>query len=61
MKQTHWHQGLKCIPYLAKTLMFFSGEYGNAVLSKYPIIHSENRKLPSLDNSEQRGILAAWI
>ena len=44
-----------------KNVEVFGGEYGNAVLSKYPIVHSENRKLPRDGNSEQRGILAVWI
>ena len=39
----------------------FGGEYGNAILSKYPIIHWENRNLPRVGDSEQRGLLAAWI
>ena len=36
-------------------------QYGNAVLSRYPIVHSENRKLPRIGNSEQRGLLAVWV
>ena len=44
-----------------KNVEVYGGEYGNAVLSKYPIVHSENRKLPRDGNSEQRGILAVWI
>lgn len=44
-----------------KNIDVFGGEYGNAVLSRYPIIHSENRKLPKVGNSEQRGLLAVWI
>ncbi|MGC4006444.1 MAG: endonuclease/exonuclease/phosphatase family protein [Pirellulales bacterium] len=33
------------------------GEYGNAVLSRYPIARSENRTLPNHDHGEQRGVL----
>ena len=44
-----------------KNIAVFGGEYGNAVLSRYPIIHSENRKLPRIGNSEQRGLLAVWV
>lgn len=44
-----------------KNIDVFGGEYGNAVLSRYPIIHSENRKLPRIGNSEQRGLLAVWV
>ena len=44
-----------------KNIDVFGGEYGNAVLSRYPIIYSENRKLPKVGNSEQRGLLAVWI
>ena len=51
----------KMFSMFGKNIDVFGGEYGNAVLSKYPIIHSENRKLPNLYNSEQRGILAVWV
>lgn len=37
------------------------GKYGNAVLSKYPIISHTNHLLPNLDNGEQRGALVAEI
>ena len=44
-----------------KNIDYSGGEYGNAILSRYPIIKSENRKLPNLNNGEQRGLLAVWI
>jgi endonuclease/exonuclease/phosphatase family metal-dependent hydrolase len=37
------------------------GAYGNAVLSRFPIHGHTNQKLPRLDDSEQRGILAVEI
>ena len=51
----------KMFSIFGKNIAVFGGEYGNAVLSKYPIIHSENRKLPRIGNSEQRGLLAVWV
>ena len=44
-----------------KNIDVFGGGYGNAVLSKYPIIRSENRKLPRVNNGEPRGVLAVWV
>lgn len=40
---------------------FGGGKYGNAILSKHPIASSTNRKLPNLNNGEQRGLLGAII
>ena len=37
------------------------GEYGNAVLSKFAIIRSQNVLLPRLNGGEQRGVLQAEI
>jgi endonuclease/exonuclease/phosphatase family metal-dependent hydrolase len=37
------------------------GEYGNAVLSRWPIRRFENHKLPCFDNGEQRGVLELEI
>ncbi|MCK4998129.1 MAG: endonuclease/exonuclease/phosphatase family protein [Anaerohalosphaera sp.] len=36
-------------------------QYGNAILSKYPIIRSDNHKLANADNKEPRCALAATI
>jgi len=44
-----------------KNIDIFDGGYGNAILSKYPIIRSENRRLPRVNNGEQRGLLAVWL
>ncbi len=37
------------------------GQYGNAVLSRFPIRASQNHKLPNLDKGEQRGVLDVEI
>ncbi|WDQ15362.1 endonuclease/exonuclease/phosphatase family protein [Rhodopirellula sp. P2] len=37
------------------------GHYGNAVLSKYPIVDHRNRLLPNFDDGEQRGVLSAEL
>ncbi|WP_299092807.1 endonuclease/exonuclease/phosphatase family protein [uncultured Metabacillus sp.] len=36
-------------------------QYGTAILSKYPIISSENHLLTKIGNTEQRGLLDAMI
>ncbi|CAH0345346.1 endonuclease/exonuclease/phosphatase family protein [Bacillus sp. CECT 9360] len=36
-------------------------QYGTAILSKYPILHSENHPLTKIGNTEQRGLLEATI
>lgn len=36
-------------------------QYGTAILSKYPILHSENHPLTKIGNTEQRGLLEAAI
>jgi endonuclease/exonuclease/phosphatase family metal-dependent hydrolase len=37
------------------------GEYGNAVLSRFPITKTKNHPLPLRDNGEQRGVLEVEI
>jgi endonuclease/exonuclease/phosphatase family metal-dependent hydrolase len=37
------------------------GEYGNAVLSRFPITKTQNHRLPLRDNGEQRGALEVEI
>jgi len=44
-----------------KNIDFQGGEYGNAILSKLPILKHHNTLLPSFDAGEQRGLLAAEI
>ncbi|MCL2304434.1 MAG: endonuclease/exonuclease/phosphatase family protein [Planctomycetaceae bacterium] len=44
-----------------KTINIGSGEYGIAILSKYPITEHRITQLPRLDNQEDRGVLEATI
>lgn len=37
------------------------GHYGNAVLSRFPILRHQNHLLPNVDGSEQRGVLETEI
>jgi endonuclease/exonuclease/phosphatase family metal-dependent hydrolase len=37
------------------------GEYGNAILSRFPIVRHKNHFLPNVDESEQRGVIVAEI
>jgi len=37
------------------------GKYGNAVLSRFPIVASQNHLLPNVRNGEQRGVLDVTI
>ncbi|QEG02286.1 Endonuclease/Exonuclease/phosphatase family protein [Stieleria maiorica] len=37
------------------------GHYGNAVLSRFPILRHQNRLLPNIDDGEQRGVIEAEI
>lgn len=40
---------------------FQGGQYGNAVLSRFPIARHQNHLLPSFDDGEQRGVIQAEI
>lgn len=42
-------------------LKILGGQYGNAILSKFPILSDCNLALPSRDNGEQRGVLMAQV
>ena len=44
-----------------KNIDYQGGEYGNALLSKLPIIKHENIHLPCFDNGEQRGVLSVEL
>jgi len=44
-----------------KTISLGSGEYGIAILSKYPITEHKVTQLPQMDNQEDRGVLEATI
>lgn len=37
------------------------GDYGNAILSRFPIAEHQNHLLPNVDDGEQRGVLVAEI
>jgi endonuclease/exonuclease/phosphatase family metal-dependent hydrolase len=37
------------------------GRLGNAVISKYPIVHSVNKHLRTPEGRQQRGLLRTWI
>lgn len=37
------------------------GKYGNAVLSRFPILRSKNHALPNFDRGEQRGVLEVHL
>jgi endonuclease/exonuclease/phosphatase family metal-dependent hydrolase len=37
------------------------GHYGNALLSRFPIVRHKNHLLPNIDASEQRGVIEAEI
>lgn len=40
---------------------FGGGQYGNAILSRFPILRSENQKLPNHEMGEQRGALIVEV
>lgn len=42
-------------------ITFQGGQYGNAILSKFPIIKNKNFLLPNVDSGEQRGLLQSRI
>ena len=42
-------------------ITFQGGQYGNAILSKFPIIKNKNFLLPNVDSGEQRGLLRSQI
>ncbi len=44
-----------------KNIDFAGGYYGNAVLSRFPIVEHKNHLLPRLDNGEQRGALVVKV
>ena len=44
-----------------KTIDYLGGEYGNAILSKYPIISTQNIDISPGITSERRGLLRATI
>ncbi|MBC8326256.1 MAG: endonuclease/exonuclease/phosphatase family protein [Verrucomicrobia subdivision 3 bacterium] len=42
-------------------IAFQGGQYGNAILSRFPIGEHRNHLLPNVDDGEQRGVLAATV
>lgn len=63
--------GLNTMEYLAhelsmnyafgKNLNFQGGDYGNGILSKYPVVSMVNFHIPSYKSGEQRGILKVVV
>jgi endonuclease/exonuclease/phosphatase family metal-dependent hydrolase len=51
--------GMKVV--FEKNIDFQGGQYGNAILSKLPIVHHRNLLLPCFDEGEQRGVLIAEL
>ena len=51
--------GMKVV--FGPNLKFQGGRYGNAVLSKWPIVKHKNTHLPSHNNGEQRGVLVCEV
>ncbi len=51
--------GMKCV--FGKNIPLQGGEYGNAILSRFPISQVTNHWLPQIVPGEQRGILLATI
>ncbi|MEC9091992.1 MAG: endonuclease/exonuclease/phosphatase family protein [Planctomycetota bacterium] len=37
------------------------GHYGNAILSRFPVIRQKNHRLPNFDQGEQRGVIESEI
>ncbi len=44
-----------------KNIDFAGGYYGNAILSRFPIVEVNNHLLPNIDQGEQRGALVAKV
>ena len=44
-----------------KNIDYQGGRYGNAVLSRFPIVQHKNVHLPSFDKGEQRGVLVCKL
>ncbi|MDP6443327.1 MAG: endonuclease/exonuclease/phosphatase family protein [Pirellulaceae bacterium] len=44
-----------------RNIRFAGGEYGNAVLSRFPFKSHRNIHLPNFDNGEQRGVLICQL
>ena len=50
---------MNCV--FGSNITFQGGQYGNAILSKFPIIKNKNFLLPNVDSGEQRGLLQSRI
>ena len=50
---------MNCV--FGSNITFQGGQYGNAILSKFPIIKNKNFLLPNVDSGEQRGLLQSQI
>ncbi|MFW6172066.1 MAG: endonuclease/exonuclease/phosphatase family protein [Planctomycetota bacterium] len=42
-------------------IRYQGGDYGNAVLSRFPIVRHKNHPLPRFDDGEQRGVLEVHV
>lgn len=51
--------GMKVV--FERNIDFEGGQYGNAVLSRFPIVESKNHHLPCLNDGEQRGALVVKV
>ena len=58
LNEIAFHTGLT--PLFGKNIPLQGGEYGNAILSRYPIVHAQNRDVSS-HAFEQRGLLHCAI
>jgi endonuclease/exonuclease/phosphatase family metal-dependent hydrolase len=59
LNEIAYHTGLT--PLFGKNIPLQGGDYGNAILSRYPIRQSSNLLYRAVDGGEQRGLLQAVV